>query len=251
RAIQDSMAGRELPEAISHFIAEQWQDVLFSTIVKHGDESELWQDHLQTMQDLIWSSQKHSDEKSISRFEALKHGLYQKLQGGLASTNASSEQSEAAIKAIIQVHHDLNDSDASDVVMETFKSEESESMEALKQQKTWKEMTALERQKVKYQALEYEFIKKAEALNVGDWLEFKQMSSGTVTRCKLAAKLDASDSYIFVNRLGFKVLEKARKEVAYDMQRDRARVLETGPAFERSLHRMVTNLKNITSQVRR
>ena len=68
-------------------------------------------------------------------------------------------------------------------------------------------MTALEKQKVQFQALTYEYIERAEAIQIGSWLEFKDKNSGTLIRCKLASKLEESDTYIFVNRLGFKVIE--------------------------------------------
>jgi len=79
---------------------------------------------------------------------------------------------------------------------------------------------------------------------VGSWLEFKVPSSGTIIRCKLAAKLEGSDTYVFVNRLGFKAIEKPRKEFAFDLQRKRARLLKSGPLFDRSLHKMVSALKS-------
>ena len=49
---------------------------------------------------------------------------------------------------------------------------------------------------------------------------------------KLAAKIMATDSFVFVNRLGSRVLEKRRTEFAHDMQRERIRILENDPMFD-------------------
>ena len=67
--------------------------------------------------------------------------------------------------------------------------------------------------------------------------------TGRELRCKLSSKLVATETYVFVNRFGFKSLEKHRKEFAYDMQRGRAVPIDSSPLFERIFLKISDNLK--------
>ncbi|MGB2272441.1 MAG: DUF1631 family protein, partial [Pseudomonadales bacterium] len=248
QAIQDAMDGKSVAALVSEFIVKQWQQVLYVSFVKEGEESQTWLSHLQTMQDLIWCSQQHSDEKSQQRYKRIVETLFDKIADALKQTtlnNAQIIEQTNQLKTLIEKIVNP-DTDPADILLKTFEANSNEALQSLNEQKGWRDMTALERQKVQFQALTYEFIEQADAIVVGTWLEFKTPVTGAIVRCKLAAKLASSDSYVFVNRLGFKAIEKTRKEFAFDLQRKRARLLRTGPLFDRSLHKVVSSLKNLT-----
>lgn len=247
KAIQEAMDGKTLARPVADFIVNLWQKVLYRSHIKDGDESQSWLSNLQTMQDLIWCSQPHSDEKSLRRLHRIQQDLLEKLHRGLRETSLNSTQINDVISQLENTINAVASSQPEStkkVNIERFNADREQALDTLKQQKSWKEMTALERQQKQHEALTYEFIERADSIALGSWLEFKVPSSGTVMRCKLAAKLEGSDSYVFVNRLGFKALEKPRKEFAFDLQRKRARLLKTSPLFDRSLHKMVNSLKS-------
>jgi hypothetical protein len=102
-------------------------------------------------------------------------------------------------------------------------------------------MTAVERQQAKFQELSSSFYSMAKNMSEGTWLDYFDEDSGRQLRCKLASKIDA-DTYLFVNRMGFKVLERSRKQFAYDMQFSRARLLDTRPFFDRIMAKVVHSL---------
>ncbi len=107
-------------------------------------------------------------------------------------------------------------------------------------------MTAIERQQVQTQRLQYEFIQKAERLPIGTWIEFTSLNGEPgPLRFKLTAKVDLTDSFVFVNRFGTKVVEKSRKSFATDLQNSVARVLERGSAFDRAITRIANNLREM------
>ena len=164
---------------------------------------------------------------------------------GLSATTLNESQINKLVADIENSINTVRSPDSAQAeTVETFEANKQPALDTLEAQKTWKEMTALERQKKHHVALTYECIERADAVDVGTWLEFKIPASGTTLRCKLATKLEESDTYIFVNRLGFKTMERARKDFAFDLQRKRARILKSGPLFDRSLHKMVNSLKN-------
>ncbi len=106
-------------------------------------------------------------------------------------------------------------------------------------------MTGIERQQARYKALTYEFIRKAEQLPINTWVSYASGEEGKKIRCKLSSTITASDSFVFVNRFGFKVLEKQRKEFAYDMQEGRAIPLEGGQLFDRAMTNIISNLREM------
>jgi hypothetical protein len=108
-------------------------------------------------------------------------------------------------------------------------------------------MTAIERQQAKHQKLEYEYIKAVDRLPLGSWIEFAA-NDGEHSRGKLTAKVDESDSFIFLNRFGAKVTEKNRKEFAFELQKGTARILDKSPLFDRALSSLGNNLRALGRQ---
>ena len=106
-------------------------------------------------------------------------------------------------------------------------------------------MTAVERQKVKYEALMYEFLKRVDDVPIGTWLLYDDLRRGATRRCKLSSRIDETRTFLFVNRVGVQVYEKPRKAFAYDMQMGHARVIEDTPLFDRTIERISSNLRKM------
>ncbi len=111
--------------------------------------------------------------------------------------------------------------------------------------KAWKDMTGVERQQARYKQLTYEFIRKAEQLPLHTWLSYTNPGSGETIRCKLASRIEESDTYVFVNRFGFKAMEKLRKDFACDMQAGRAVALDSGQLFDRAMSNILSRLNKL------
>lgn len=235
----------QLPPAISTFLIEHWQQLLVLIHLKHGEESPEWLDAVQLVDDLIWASHRHDDSRSLQRLGKMKPELLQRIAHGLTRISSTAEASQQAIREIGDVLDQLQ-TDAK-VERRAISAEQAVALGHTpgSGSKSWQEMTALERQQARYKALTYEFIKKADALPIGTWVSYEDSRRGKILRCKLSAKIDVSDTYVFVNRFGFKVLERSRKDFAYDMQQRRAIPLEAGLLFDRAMENIVTNLRQL------
>lgn len=236
----------QLPIAITAFLVEQWQQLLVLVYLKHGEDSAEWMEALQLVDDLIWASNRHEDNRSLQRLGKIKAELLQRISTGLTKISATAEASQSAIRTIGEVLDQLQSQ--APVEFRPISAEQAVTLGHTpgSGSKSWQEMTALERQQARYKALTYEFIKKADALAVGSWLSYEDSKRGKILRCKLATKIDISDTFVFVNRFGFKVMEKTRKDFAYDLQQRRAIPLETGVLFDRAMENIVTNLRQIS-----
>ena len=248
KVLFDKLEKAQLPPVISEFLVHQWLQLLIIVHLKEGEESAEWLENVQLVDDLIWASQQHLDTKSIERLGKLKPGLLQSVSMGLAKVCNTDEEAEGLVHAIDQCLNDIQ-LGRDNIPLLHLSADQAIALGHTpgSGSKSWQEMTAMERQQARYQALTYDFIKKAENIPLNSWLRYEDANTGKVLRCKLAARIEATDSYVFVNRLGFKVLEKARKEFAYDMQQNRAAVIEEGLLFDRAMSRIIDNLRQMGS----
>ncbi|MFA7554466.1 MAG: DUF1631 domain-containing protein [Spongiibacteraceae bacterium] len=226
-----------LPETISQFLTEHWLNLLLMTHLKHGEDSPEWVDATQLIDDLAWASQQHKDPKSQARYTKIKPNLLSRIATGM---NQIANSPEAANSVITQIDKDLDllQTNGDNAVL--FRPLSVEQAKELGHtpgggSKSWKNMTGVERQQARYKQLTYDYIRKVEQLPLHTWVSYTNPSSGETIRCKLASKIESSDTYIFVNRYGFKALERSRKDFACDMQANRVTVLDSGQLFDRAM----------------
>jgi len=91
-----------------------------------------------------------------------------------------------------------------------------------------------------------EYITRIDGLKIGDWVEFR-LVNGTSFRCKLSAVIEEANCFVFVNRMGLKVIEKSRVELAHELRKGRLSLLEQGALIDRALDAVVGNLRNRTA----
>ncbi len=84
---------------------------------------------------------------------------------------------------------------------------------------------------------------KVLGLSVGMWVEFSGDEEELNTRCKLAAKINAIDKFIFVNRQGVKVVEKTKLGLARELSDGTVKIISDGLLFSRALESVIGNLR--------
>ncbi len=249
-ALQERLEGRVLPRAISDFLVGDWQQVMQLMYLKHGKESAEWLDALQVVDDLIWSVQEHADERSHARLERLLPDLDHRLNEGLLQIKSSAGEVTARLGVVRDVHRKVADAGPATVPAAPLTASQQQKI-ALPEEsrpKSWKEMTAVERQRVQYDALMFEYLKRVDEMPIGTWLLYDDLRRGITRRCKLAARIPEAETFVFVNRLGVNVYDKPRKAFAYDLQMGHARVIEDKPLFERTLEMISTNLRKLVGE---
>jgi Protein of unknown function (DUF1631) len=248
--LHDRLEGKELPVEISSFLIDEWQPVLQLTYLKHGKESAEWLEAVQTVDDLIWSMQPHTDEKSRMRLQRLLPELNRRMAECLEKTQSHSEEARAKLEVVRDIQRKLTSVDIPHIPLLPLTPVQRELItpQAAAEEKSWKEMTAVERQRVQYETLTYEYLKRVDELPVGTWFLYDDLRRDTTRRCKLSARIAESGVFIFVNRFGVKVQEKPRKAFAYDLQMGHARAIENTPLFERTLESITANLRKLVPE---
>lgn len=243
-ALFDKMKEEQLPAVISEFLTNTWLQVLVITFIKEGKEGAHWVENEQLISDLIWLCKSHSDERSKARAQRLKPEILSKIEKGLEVAIDNPDTRTTRINDIEKTINNIMMTENIELV--EFRELDDKQKETLGKsadaEKTWDEMTALERQQSKYEELSSKFYLEAKNVGEGSWVEYQNETDGKLLHCKLSKKIDA-ETYIFVNRFGFKVLEKSRRQFAYDMQFNKAKLLDSTPVFDRILENIVSHFK--------
>lgn len=81
--LNEKVAGKSLPKVVITLLEEAWSNVLFLIYLKEGDEQKKWHDALRVVDELLWSVEPMSDQKSRQRLLKLVPNLLKNLRSGL------------------------------------------------------------------------------------------------------------------------------------------------------------------------
>lgn len=234
----------ELPAVVREFLTHQWLQVMVMTYLKHGPDSSEWISNEQTVSDLVWMCQEHLDARSLQRRERLMPELLDRIEKDLEVAIDNPDLRSVKVMALEEALKGLLTApDVQESIAPLNENEKEALGKGENAPKSWEEMSAVERQQARYEELSAQYFETAKNMPEGTWLDYFDEEGGKTLRCKLASKID-TDTYLFVNRLGFKVLERTRKQFAYDMQFSRAKCVDTRPFFDRIMGKVVENLSS-------
>ncbi|WP_460140302.1 DUF1631 domain-containing protein [Pseudomonas sp. S2_E01] len=234
QALNAVLLGKVLPRQVLAFVQQAWSQVLLLTCLKHGDQSEQWRADVQTLEQLVWSVQRHDEPDSELRLLELVPGLLKALREGLnrsafdpfATAEFFSELESLHVQAFEQ------------------KAPEAEAPVMVQVQEQIQLHNADEGPVDTGSAADDESLLQIDRLQVGGWVEFQEEEENTL-RCKLAAIIDTTGKYIFVDRTGMKVRERSRESLALDIRRHTVRILDDTLLFDRALESVIDNLQRL------
>jgi hypothetical protein len=247
QALNDRLLGKTLPEVVVRLLQEAWSKVLLLTCLKHGEQSGEWKAGLQAMDELIWSVESHDEPDARQRLLELVPGLLKSLRDGLSSAAfdpfATSEFfSQLEALHVQAFNHVAREADAETTVGE---SANGTSMMAVVEEIV---LVAPGEQVLSEPSLHLpeddEGLMQVGTLRMGSWVEIQEDEDHKL-RCKLAAIVEPSGRYVFVNRTGMKVLEKTRMGLAVEFRRGTIRVLDDSLLFDRALESVLGNLRKL------
>lgn len=239
QALNQALLGKVLPPSVVTFVQDAWSKVLLLTCLKHGDQSAEWQADVQTMEQLIWSVQRHDDAEAGLRLLALVPGLLKSLRDGL-STSAFDPFATSGFFSELEVLHVrlLEPSGAPDQSVLPEMIEVSQTIVLQMADDGLKPRTPARL------PADDVGLRQVEQLRLGSWVAFEEDEEHTL-RCKLAAIIEATGKYVFVDRTGMKVLERDRTELALAFRRGAVRALDDTLLFDRALESVLGNLRRL------
>lgn len=238
QAVNQALLGKVLPPSVVTFVGDAWSKVLLLTCLKHGDQSAEWQADVQTLEQLIWSVQRHDEADAGMRLLALVPGLLKSLRDGLSSSAFDPFATSEFFSELEALHVRLLDPAAEQDPAEAALVEVSQhiTLRTADEGSGSLNPTGL--------AQDDAGLRQVDQLRVGSWVAFQEDDEHTL-RCKLAAIIETTGKYVFVDRTGMKVLERSRIGLALEFRRGAVRALDDTLLFDRALASVLGNLRRL------
>jgi len=241
QVLNQALLGKVLPQRVVVFVQEAWSQVLLLTCLKHGDQSAEWHADVQSMEQLIWSVQRHDEPGASLRLLALVPGLLKSLRDGLSSSAFDPFATSEFFSELEALHVQLFERPG----QKLEPSVKTPVMVEVRQQVVLRtaDEGPVDTASVRLPEDDAGLL-QVDQLRLGGWVEFQEDEENTL-RCKLAAIIEATGKYIFVNRTGMKVLERSRTGLALEFRRGAVRALDDTLLFDRALESVIGNLRRL------
>ena len=224
-------ARHPIPQVVSEMLKNGWSRVMFLAHLKDENEHQ-WTNTVKVVDDLIWCLQPLTETKDRQRWVAIVPKLLKDIKSGLENVSYSTTSLDATMNDIKRE------------LTTAFKNPENILTGgdfARSPGKTTRESAVQKQLASRHEDLA-KYDDQINQLQVGQWVEF-ELLNGSKFRCKLSAKIEEADCFIFVNRMGLKTVEKSRRELALDLSKHKVVILEQGQVIDRALSAVMSNLK--------
>jgi Protein of unknown function (DUF1631) len=236
-----------VPNFLASFLRHHWTGTLEEVYLKHGEESESWEQSVAMLEDLVWSVQPKRTRDDRRHLVALLPTLLKRLSAALYNMPAMADERERFMSNLVEAHAASVKPNigsaalATAAVAEQAKAEAEEAKAAGDEAKAAKAeelaaaMTLAEPAPVEEvpDVIEDQFLEIAQSVERGNWIEFAA-DDGQLAFAKLAWISPLRGTYLFTNRQGLKALSMNAEELARRFRTDRARLVEAEPLIDRA-----------------
>lgn len=232
---------QQVPLVVRVLLEEGWKDVLLLTYLRQGDNSLIWQEQLAVADKLLWSVQpKVNHEERQSLLRAIPDLLYQ-LREGLNGISYDQHRMMRLIEELQSCHLAcLRGTEYFQIPPALLNKDTPKQTHTIDHAGELKGTTSPPLESSDAEQL----IGLVRELAVGTWLDVTE-SDERQLRVKLSWKSDVSDTYVFVNRKGVKVLEMTTNGVLRLLRNGHARLLRDmdTPIVDRAVEALFAHLQ--------
>lgn len=239
QVLKEKVGRYRLPEPVHTILINGWSRVMFLAYLR-DDAEHRWQESVKVVDDLIWCLHPHHEDEERDQWVRVVPSLLKTLRAGLEEVSYNSSKLDETMG---HLKHELAKAFRTNTTIEARQ----ESPAAPDQDEaSVVDQAEAERQHQMEEAAVGEYVAQIDGIEIGNWVEFR-LVNGANFRCKLSAIIEEADSFVFVNRMGLKVIEKNRIELAHEMRRGRLTLLEQGALIDRALNAVVGTLRSKTA----
>lgn len=231
--IRQRIGGRPVPAVVQSLLDEAWSKVLFISYLKEGDNGEAWQRQLAVVDRLLWSIEPKATPAERKNLLVEIPGLLHDLREGLNGILFNPFEMTKLFKALEGEHIRCLAASGG-----AARAPQAEPAPAVVEPAP----AAVVEEPVDDELAEY--LGRLQDVAIGTWFEFV-MANGNKVRAKLSARLSGGRRLIFVNRAGFKMADKALEDMARDLQRGSAQILDDNLLFDKALETVIANLRDL------
>jgi hypothetical protein len=235
QVLKERLKNRHVPDSVRELLVHGWSRVMFLAYLR-DDAEHRWAQTVRVVDDLLWCLRPQPQSQNREQWVRLVPTLLKSVRAGLEEVSYNANRLDGMMA---ELKKELTDSFRRQALAEA--AEDSLNPEIPDEVPPATTTTAVEWEQALEDAVMAEHYETLEGVQVGDWVEFR-LVNGTCFRCRLSAVIEEADSFVFVNRMGLKVVEKSRNELAHELRRERLMVLEQGALVDRALDAVVGGL---------
>lgn len=228
--LQERLNGRKVPESVHQLLTQGWSRVMFLAYLRDDNEHR-WAHTVRVVDDLLWCLRPQPESNERERWVRLVPALIKTIRSGLDEVSYNASRLD---ETMAELKRELTQAFRQQALAEAAADGPAATPEPTVK-------TAVKQSQAFENAAMAEHYDTLETINIGDWVEF-YLVNGAHFRCKLSAVIEDADSFVFVNRMGLKVVEKSRTDLAHELRRGRLLLLEQGALIDRALDAVVGGL---------
>lgn len=246
--VNERVLGRELHAFIKEMLEGPFHKFMVMLVVKEGPGTNAWKQAINTIDVLLWTVQPHDHKEDRKRLETVNPRLLNNLRKAFRIARLDPGEIDELIDRLEAVQEESFVAEPATPVRGAHDSEDApDDVQSATDDSTGGSAG------VPAAEADIEFTEEAlteddphvmqvDKFHVGIWVEFVG-EDDTAVRCKLAARINAIDKYIFVNRQGVKVVEKTRMGLAQELRDGTVKLISDGLLFSRALETVIGNLR--------
>ncbi len=247
RAAQEIVSrieGRALPALLRGVLTRPWANYLVLVLLRQGADSPEFRSAVQFVDDFVASAEVPRDNVARARLRDSMPALEKHLRHGLATVAFQEPDVDRLLDELKtfwrqqlgeEAAAPARAADTADTVLAAITENVQPVIEAAPPPEPAAETPEAE-------AIDPESLRAVQGLKVGTWVEFID-EQGTRERAKLSWISPISGKYLFVNRRGLKVADRSAPQLALELHKGRALILEEVPLFDRALDAIVERLR--------
>ena len=243
--IDERILDRELDTFIADLLQNPFHKFMELLVLEEGPDSSAWKQAINTIDVLLWTVESHDQSGDREKLETVNPRLIKNLRKAFKIAAVDPNIIEVLISNLEKLQ---KDSFPEEEKTQGTAPAEAEALALDDEPAQPSDTTSDAGTPIEVDfggETEDEcnpFLEKIEGLTVGTWVEFVGEDEKN-TRSKLAAKINAIDKFIFVNRQGVKILEKTTNELAQELEAETLRIISDGLLFSRALESVVSTLR--------
>lgn len=224
--IDARLAGRQVPDVAVRLLRQGWQQVLYLTWLRQGEDSDTWRRYAKVVDALVWSVMPHRTPADLDKLRDLSPKVVRALEHGLESIQYDAGETRALLDDLLAVHDSLIQGlETERVAVPKAPEPEPPAPSALPD--------------------DHELVVQARRLRAGQWLEIGDGEDAQ--RAKLAANIRDGAKLVFINRRGIKVCEYDAAGLALALHDGEVKLIEDGALFDRALEAVIGDLRRMQS----
>lgn len=233
KRIKVHAAQHKLAPFLAPFLTSQWRDVMANAWLEHEEKPAQWDAAVETMNQLIWSTQPKTTSDERKQLVAVLPDLIRAINSGLDEIGWDGNDRATFTRRLISTHMLA--------IRMKAPAEQDSKAAALEDSASEEAMQALDKRIANKLAGQIDgYDDAAHALVRGTWFEFAE-AGGVHYRCKLSWVSPMRTRFVFTNRDGFEAFVRSEREVANMLRLGTLRGLDQAPIVSRAIDRLLAS----------